>query len=165
MEYQIRQAAVEDADAVVRMHTLAHEECYGHLLSPAFFDARRASMPERVEKRRPYLDSTQPRIIAVDESNELVGFADAGTARDDDLPVELELYSIYTLRCTHGTGLGVALLKAALGDLPAYLWVLEANVRAQAFYAKNGFQPDGTRKLLSPEWEELPEIRMVRSDI
>jgi ribosomal protein S18 acetylase RimI-like enzyme len=165
MEYQIRQAAVEDADAVVRMHTLAHEECYGHLLSPAFFDARRASMPERVEKRRPYLDSTQPRIIAVDESNEIVGFADAGTARDDDLPVELELYSIYTLRRTHGTGLGVALLKAALGDLPAYLWVLEANVRAQAFYAKNGFQPDGTRKLLSPEWEELPEIRMVRSDI
>ncbi|CAH0318501.1 GNAT family N-acetyltransferase [Microbacterium sp. Bi128] len=165
MEYQIRQAAVEDADAVVRMHTLAHEECYGHLLSPAFFDARRASMPLRVEKRRPYLDSAQPRIIAMDESNEIVGFADAGTGRDDDLPGELELYSIYTLRRTHGTGLGVALLKAALGDLPAYLWVLEANVRAQAFYVKNGFQPDGTRKLLSPEWEELPEIRMVRSDI
>ena len=117
------------------------------------------------EKRRPYLDSAQPRIIALDESNEIIGFADAGAGRDDDLPVELELYSIYTLRRTHGTGLGVALLKAALGDLPAYLWVLEANVRAQAFYAKNGFQPDGTRKLLSPEWEELPEIRMVRSDI
>ena len=165
MEYQIRQAAVEDADAVVRMHTLAHEECYGHLLSPAFFDARRASLPERVKKRRPYLDSAQPRIIALDESNEIIGFADAGAGRDDDLPVELELYSIYTLRRTHGTGLGVALLKAALSHLPAYLWVLEANVRAQAFYAKNGCQPDGTRKLLSPEWEKLPEIRMVRSDI
>jgi len=147
------------------MHTLVHEECYGHLLSPAFFDARRASMPERVERRRPYLDSAQPRIIAVDENNEIVGFADAGPGRDDDLPGELELYSIYTLSRTHGTGLGGALLKAALGNLPAYLWVLEANLRAQAFYAKNGFQPDGTRKLLSPDWEELPEIRMVRSDI
>ncbi|MEY9776990.1 N-acetyltransferase family protein [Arthrobacter sp. MW3 TE3886] len=165
MEYHIRQAAGGDADAVVRMHTRAHEECYGHLLSPAFFDARRASIPQRVEKRRPYLDSAEPRIIALDKSNEIVGFADAGTGRDDDLPGELELYSIYTLGRTHGTGLGEALLRAALGDLPAYLWVLEANPRAQAFYAKNGFQPDGTRKLLSPDWEELPEIRMVRSDI
>ncbi|WP_026537296.1 GNAT family N-acetyltransferase [Arthrobacter sp. 9MFCol3.1] len=165
MEYQIRQAAGGDADAVVRMHTRAHEECYGHLLSAAFFDARRASIPERVEKRRPYLDSAEPRIIALDKGNEIVGFADAGRGRDDDLPGELELYSIYTLGRTHGTGLGEALLRAALGDLPAYLWVLEANPRAQAFYAKNGFQPDGTRKLLSPDWEELPEIRMVRSDI
>ena len=153
MEYQIRQAAVEDADAVVRMHTLAHEECYGHLLPSEFFDARRASIPERVEKRRPHLDSAQPRIIALDASDEIVGFADAGTGRDHDLPGEFELYSIYTLRRTHGTGLGVALLKAALGDLPAYLWVLEANARARAFYAKNGFRPDGKRKLLSPDWE------------
>jgi GNAT superfamily N-acetyltransferase len=165
MEYQIRQASVEDADAVVRMHTLAHEECYGHLLPPAFFDARRASIPERVEKRRQYLDSAQPRIIALDARNEIVGFADAGAGRDDDRPQEFELYSIYTLRRTHGTGLGAALLKAALGDLPAYLWVLEANARARAFYAKNGFQPEGKRRLLPPEWETLPEIRMVRSSI
>ena len=78
MEYQIRQATAEDADAVVRMHTLAHEECYGHLLPSTFFEARRASMPERVERRRPYLDSAQPRIIALDANNEIVGFADAG---------------------------------------------------------------------------------------
>lgn len=164
MKYQIRQASGEDANAVVRMHTQSHEECYGHLLSPAFFDARRASIPERAEKRRPFLDGAQPRLIALDESNEIVGLADAGTGRDDDSPREVELYSIYTLRRTHGSGLGTALLRAAVGDLPAYLWVLEANPRARAFYAKNGFQPDGTRKLLSPEWEALPEIRMVRSN-
>ena len=121
--------------------------------------------PERVEKRRPYLDSAEPRIIAVDACNEIVGFADAGTGRDDDMPGELELYSIYTLQRTHGTGLGDALLKAALGNFPAYLWVLEANARARAFYAKNGFQPDGKRKLLSPDWAELPGMRMVRSGI
>lgn len=163
MEYQIRQAAADDADAVVRMHTLAHEECYGPLLPPGFFAARRASILARVESRRPYLDSTQPRIIALDAKNEIVGFADAGPGRDEHHPQELELYSIYTLNRTYGTGLGAALLNAAIGDSPAYLWVIEANPRARAFYAKHGFHPDGKRKLLPPDWYELPEMRMVRS--
>ncbi|MDQ0679809.1 GNAT superfamily N-acetyltransferase [Arthrobacter pascens] len=162
MRYQIRQASAEDADAVVRMHTLAHEECYAHVLPPEFFKARRASIPERVQRRRPYLDSTDPRIIALDGNNEIVGLADAGPGRDEDRPKTLELYSIYSLRSTYGTGLGTALLKAAIGDSAAYLWVLEDNPRARAFYRKSGFRPDGARKLLPPDWHELPEIRMVR---
>ncbi len=162
MDYQLRRADPEDADAVVRFHTLVHEEAYAHLLSPEFFRGRRASIPERVERRRPYLDVPDPRIIAVDANNEIVGLADAGPGRDDDGPVELELYSIYALRRTHGSGLGAALLSAAVGESPAYLWVLEDNPRAFAFYRKHGFRPDGTRGLLPPEWEELPEIRMVR---
>jgi ribosomal protein S18 acetylase RimI-like enzyme len=162
MEYQIRQATAEDAGAVVRMHTLAHEECYAHLLPRGFFSARRASIPERVERRRPFLDSSDPRIIALDANNEIVGFADSGPGRDEDWPEGLELYSIYTLRRTHGTGLGAALLKATIGDAPAYLWVLEDNPRALAFYCKSGFRTDGTRRVLSPDWHELPEIRMVR---
>jgi hypothetical protein len=57
MDFVIRQAAADDADAVVRMHIRAHEECYGHLLPSEFFAARRAAIPERVKQRRPYLDS------------------------------------------------------------------------------------------------------------
>jgi ribosomal protein S18 acetylase RimI-like enzyme len=162
MDYQIQRATAEDADALVRMHTLAHEECYAHLLPPEFFSARRASIPVRVEGRRPYLESPDPRIIAVDAANEIVGFADAGPGRDEDRPEELELYSLYTLRRTYGTGLGAALLKAAMGDSAAYLWVLEDNPRALAFYWKSGFRTDGTRRMLSPDWHELPEIRMAR---
>lgn len=162
MDYQIQRATAGDADALVRMHTLVHEQCYAHLLPPEFFSARRASIPERVERRRPYLDSPDPRIIAGDATNEIVGFADSGPGRDEDRPEELELYSLYTLRRTYGSGLGAALLKAALGDSAAYLWVLEDNPRALAFYGKSGFRPDGTSRVLSPDWHELPEIRMVR---
>ncbi|MGX1162189.1 L-amino acid N-acyltransferase YncA [Arthrobacter sp. SLBN-100] len=162
MDYVLRQAAPEDAEAVVLMHTLAHEECYPHLLSPAFFAARRKAIPERVTRRRKHLDVPDPRVIAVDANNEMVGFADAGPGRDRDGPVPLELYSIYLLSRAQGTGLGAALLGAAIGESPAYLWVLEENLRAQAFYRRHGFQPDGKRGLLPPEWEALPELRMVR---
>ncbi len=162
MDFLIRQATPEDAEAVVHMHTLAHEETYGDRLSAEFFRTRRASIPERVQRRRPYLAGSDPRIIAVDANNEVVGLADSGPGRDEDGPEALELYSLYTLRRTHGSGLGAALLCTAIGESPAYLWVLENNPRALALYLKHGFRPDGGRGQLPLEWEELPEIRMVR---
>ena len=162
MDFRLRQARPEDAEAVVLMQTLAHEECYPHLLSADFFERRRASIPERVQRRRAFLDTGEPRILAFDAGNELVGYADAGPGREDDAPEALELYSIYMLRRTYGTGLGAALISAAVGSGPAYLWVLENNPRALAFYRKQGFRPDGGRNTLPPEWEALPEFRLVR---
>lgn len=162
MEYRIRRATADDADALVRMHTQAHEECYGHLLPAAFFEARRANIAARVEQRRPHLESPEPRIIALDAHNHVVGFAEAGVGRDEDRANELELFAIYTLSSAHGSGLGSALLTAAIGDSPCYLWVLAENPRARAFYAKHGFQPDGERRLLPPEWSCLPAIRLAR---
>ena len=44
---------------------------------------------------------------------------------------------------------------------PCSLWVAEGNARALAFYRRQGFQPDGTRKTVT-EWEGLVTIRMVR---
>jgi len=162
MDFRLRQATPEDAEGVVLMQTRAHEECYPHLLSPAFFEQRRATIPERVARRRAFLDTEYPRILAFDADNQLVGYADAGPGREDDAPEALELYSIYTLRHTYGTGLGAALVSAAVGSGPAYLWVLENNPRALAFYVKQGFRPDGKRNTLPPEWEALPEFRLVR---
>ncbi|WP_234399409.1 nucleotidyltransferase family protein [Psychromicrobium lacuslunae] len=163
MEYQLRQATPADAEAVVLMHTQVHEQCYGHVLSEEFFAARRRSVPERTEQRRVGLDTTDPRIIALDADQRIIGFADAGPARDEELAGELELYSIYVLEEAHGTGLGKALLDAAIGQQAAYLWVLQDNPRAQAFYRKNGFQPDGAAATLPESWASLPEIRMHRS--
>lgn len=163
MDYRIRQATSRDAEAVVLMHTLAHEECYSDLLPPEFFTARRASIPERIERRRSYLAVPEPRLLALDPNGNVVGLADAGPGRDQDQPHGLELYCLYTLRHTYGTGLGSALLHAAIGQSPAYLWVLEDNPRARAFYGKSGFRPDGAHKALPPDWCGLPEIRMVRN--
>ena len=49
-----------------------------------------------------------------------------------------------------------------------YVWfsfvgaVAELNPRARAFYRRNGFAADGTRKVGSFLGEDLAEIRMVR---
>ena len=87
MDFQIRQAAPEDAEAVVRMHTLVHEECYR---APAV--TRILSRPAGQHSRACRTASTipgrpDPRIIALDANSEVVGLADAGPGRDEDAPV------------------------------------------------------------------------------
>ena len=66
------------------------------------------------------------------------------------------------LRASHyGTGTGQRLFDAAVPTgAPCSLWVLSHNRRAQGFYAKQGFAPDGTTKHFDPL--DLPEERWVR---
>ncbi len=162
MNYRIRQATSEDAEALVGMHATAHEESYRDIMPRITFHTIGAELNERIQRRRSFLDSTDPRLLALDGAGAVVGFADSGPGRDEQKPCGVELYRIYTLARTHGSGLGSDLLEACISDAAAYLWVLEENPRAQAFYSKHGFRPDGARKRLPAAFDELPEIRMVR---
>lgn len=144
------------------MHLQCHEEAYGRHLPAEFFAMRRATLPGRVENFRLSVAAGDVPMLAYDGRG-LVGVA--GSARDGDAPVHLELRWIYTLERVHGSGAGQLLLDAVIGAEAAYLWVLEDNPRAQAFYARNGFVFDGAAKAMPPEWHRLPEVRMVRGPV
>jgi GNAT superfamily N-acetyltransferase len=143
----LRPATPDDAEAVTLLHLQCHEEAYGRNLPPEFFVMRRSTL--------------QDRTVAYDDDG-LLGIVNSGPARDDDAPAATELFMIYTLKRAYGSGAGKMLLDSAIDNQAAFLWVLEDNPRAQAFYAKNGFVLDGTRKLLPESWHSLPEVRMVR---
>lgn len=160
--FTVRPAEAGDAEAMAAIHLQAWQESYGHLLSEKFFADRKARLPERAQQYRAHIAGPNTWVVA-EADGELVGLAAGGPGSDEDRPGETALFMIYALRRVHGTGVGQALLDAVIGREAAYLWVLEDNPRAQAFYRRNGFVPDGKRELLPPEWEELPEIRMVRS--
>lgn len=51
------------------------------------------------------------------------------------------------------------MLIAAIGEEPAFLWVLDGNQRAIAFYRRHGFELDGVTKMDPVAGLEL---RMVR---
>lgn len=71
-----------------------------------------------------------------------------------------QLYVLYVYAAFHGSGVGAALLASVIEPTtPAALWVADPNPRAQAFYRKNGFVPDGSVKIE----DDLREIRMVRT--
>ncbi|MCJ1706303.1 GNAT family N-acetyltransferase [Microbacterium sp. VKM Ac-2923] len=96
-------------------------------------------------------------------NDRVVGFSSAGPARDADLTESVvELYALYVLAAHHGTGVGAALLQAALGPGSASLWVLADNPRARAFYAKHGFAPDGAARVDDRWGGPLREVRLTR---
>lgn len=164
MTISLRPATLDDAEAVMLLHLQCHEEAYGRHLPPEFFAMRRSTLPERVEKLRMGIAAGHVLTVAYDDDG-LLGIVSAGPARDEDAPAGTELFMIYTLERAYGSGAGQMLLDSAIGKQAAFLWVLEDNPRAQAFYAKNGFAFDGTRKLLPEDWHSLPEVRMVRSAV
>jgi ribosomal protein S18 acetylase RimI-like enzyme len=155
----VRRAVVDDAVAVGRVHYAAHVETYTGKFPDGVIEAdppeQRAARWERI------LSEGLGEVWVAEVDREVVGFAGSTPARDEDPPRELELASIYLLAAHHGSGLGQALLDAALGGRPASLWVLDDNPRAQAFYRRNGFESDGAAKI-DERFGGIREIRMVR---
>lgn len=165
MDFTLRPATVDDAEAMAHMHLQSWRESYGRLLPPEFFAKQEAALPRRIELYREYIAAGHSRVLAHGPDGDLVGIGAAGPGGDEDRPCDVELFMLYTLERIHGRGVGQALVDALIGDGPAYLWVLDDNPRAQAFYRRNGFVPDGKRQLCDPSWYSLPEHRMVRPGI
>ncbi|MEI2277338.1 GNAT family N-acetyltransferase [Paenarthrobacter ilicis] len=165
MDFTFRPATVEDAEAMALMHVQSWRESYGHLLPAEFFAKQEAGLPERIARYRKFIAAGHTRVLAHDPEGELVGLGAAGPGTDDDSPCATELFMLYTLERVHGRGVGQGLVDALIGDGPAYLWVLDDNPRAEAFYRRNGFVPDGKRQLCDPSWHSLPEHRMVRPGV
>ncbi len=95
------------------------------------------------------------RVAVAERDHEVVGIAMSGAASGP----EAQLHLIYLLRRAHGSGAGQALLDAVIDPTEAAsLWVADPNPRAQAFYRRNRFRPDGEAK----EEDGVHEIRMSR---
>lgn len=155
MDTTIRRAVLRDAAALAELHLDVWDETYTGRLPQEILDARRrdpvAERTARWEQR--IADGT---TWVAEHDGALVGFVSAGPGRDE--PKTLELMALYVRARIHGTGVGHALMEAAIGDQPAYLWVLEGNDRAITFYQRHGFRLDGQQKLE----DERPALRMVR---
>ncbi len=146
MSWRIRQAAYEDLEAAAWTKARAwNESLVGVVPDEAL---RRQLDPERVARTVAYWQAAMERggyvWIVVDDDGELAGVAHACVGDDVDAPTPLELQVIYLVAAAQGSGIADALLQVAIGDAPAFLWVLTGNDRAQAFYTRHGFAPDGT---------------------
>jgi len=73
-----------------------------------------------------------------------------------------QLEKLYARPQALGTGVGQALLDAAVGDDAAYLWLVDGNTRAAAFYRRNGFRPDGVETTGGPSWFGRRMVRLHR---
>jgi GNAT superfamily N-acetyltransferase len=158
-EIVVREAKLADIEGMAAVHVQSWRETYRGLAPDEMLDS--PDMQERRERlwTRVLSDPELHHKHALAEHDgQIVGIALAGPADDEDAPREWQLYVLYLLAAHQGTGAGQQLLDAVIGNQPAYLWVAEPNPRAQAFYRRNGFTPDGRT-----EAKTVPGIRMVRN--
>lgn len=161
MSWTIERIRLEDAEEAGAVHIRVWQEAYAGLMPAEYLAA--LDPATSAARRRARILNPAPGVeewVVRDETG-IVGLAASGPPRDADAPAPLELYAINVLRRAHGTGLADDLLGRAIGDRPAYLWVLEGNERAIAFYRRHGFLDDGGRK---PEPDTgVTEVRMTRA--
>jgi ribosomal protein S18 acetylase RimI-like enzyme len=157
--WTIARPTPDDLDEMGRVHIEVWREAYAGLLPDDYLAGLDPTFGPTRWRERFGSDPDLPWWIARDEDG-IVGMVTAGPPRDDDAPVPWELYAINLLRRAHGSGLADELMGLAVGDRPAYLWVLEGNDRAITFYRRHGFVDEGGRK---PEPDTgAVEIRMAR---
>ncbi len=142
-ELTVRPALPADAAAIARVHVASWRETYSRLVPPGALDD--LDVGARAERWAQIIADDVTDVWIAERSGEVLGWCSTGPGRGDEAPRDLELEGIYVLAAAHGSGAGQALLDAAIGDAPAFLWSAEDNPRAQAFYRRNGFVDDGTR--------------------
>jgi ribosomal protein S18 acetylase RimI-like enzyme len=160
MRWTIEEPTVDDATALGRVHVEVWRQAYDGLMPADYLVGLEAvAFADAWRNRLADPPSQELRLVARDDLG-IAAFSIAGPPRIDDPPAAWELYAINLLPRVQGTGLADELLDRSLGDRAAYLWVIEGNERAQAFYRKHGFADDGGRAIDEPSG--APEIRMVR---
>lgn len=155
----VRPAQLTDVPAMAQLHVDAWGETYRGLIGddilddPNFVSARERQWMTALTDPR----FSTHRVAVAEQGQMIIGIAMSGPIAEEAGP--LHLYVLYVLAQWHGTGVGTDLLEAVLArDEAATLWVAEPNPRAQVFYRKHGFEPDGTEKVE----DDLKEIHMAR---
>lgn len=98
----------------------------------------------------------------------VVGYALFAPARDEDAAGCGEIEAIYVQPGSLGTGVGTALMEAAIARLRTasvviVLWVLTDNRPARRFYEHLGFAADGASRMLDFDGTPVEEIRYRRA--
>lgn len=155
MEWRVREAGATDAERLALVGAATFLETFAGLLDGEAIVAHCREEHSAAAYRR-YLEAGGRAWLAESLVGEApIGFALAG---ESTLPggnpdgSDFELKRIYALSRFHGSGLGAALMQAALdhagqrGARRLLLGVYAGNERAMAFYRKQGFEPIARRR-------------------
>jgi GNAT superfamily N-acetyltransferase len=106
--------------------------------------------------------------VALDEE-QIIGFADGGMARDDDLDSGIgEVYTLFVTPECWEKGIRSKLVEHVARDLRdhdfrrAVFWVLASDEVMRAFAEFTGWRPDGTSRLEVCGDAEVVELRYAR---
>ena len=160
----IRDARLEDAAELARVHVISWQTAYRGLIDQGFLDAM--DVAARIENWDRILRQHQGRVLVAEAADGVAGFCTVGLSTDLGWG---EVYSIYLDPGHWGVGLGRDLLDAgeqalsADGHGRALLWVLDTNQRARAFYERQGWVVGKPIRIEYIGGRDVNEVRYEKS--
>jgi GNAT superfamily N-acetyltransferase len=140
--FAIRDATLDDARAIARVHTESWQVSYRGILPDTVLD--KIDVGQRLASRERILTAKNGlHLVAYDVSHgDVVGFCDAGASRE---PLYAgEVYAIYFAHHAKRYGLGTEMFERVRDWLPTHgmrsmiVWVLANNPHARRFYEAVG---------------------------
>lgn len=143
----IRRAAPEDLIRIAEMEIFNYRLNFYPIFRSDWFYFQELQVPKLAEKYRDSVDS-----FWVYDDGVVKGFFQAENH---------ELKKLFVEPVLQGQAIGARLLDFAVTQLDVrYLWALEKNTKAIAFYRRHDFHPSADRKLEEGTTEYL--VRLVR---
>jgi ribosomal protein S18 acetylase RimI-like enzyme len=164
--FLLRSARVDDADAIASLHALSWQRTYRRMMTDEFLDRRALVNRRQVWHERLRADDGDQFVSVVEHSGWIVGFICAYAHEDPVWGSYID--NLHVSYDWHGQGLGRALMRSVARWLSetaprvgVYLWVMEANVGARAFYDHLGATNAGTEVIEDPGGGRAPNCRYV----
>jgi ribosomal protein S18 acetylase RimI-like enzyme len=156
MSIRIREREEQDAAGIARVRIDAWREAYRGIVPDATlagldYAADEARHRQRFQESRG--QANQFFFVAVDESEQVVGFGVGGAEREGFPGYPGELYALYVHPENQGQGIGRKLTQAvfaclhAAGLEPVIIWALKENAAAGAVYRHMGGVPAGEKEI------------------
>lgn len=162
--FTLREALPTDARAMAELNVAAWQAFFTGLVPQALIDGQRAE--PRAHYWEEHLPSVPPvRTWVAEQAGRVIGLTHVGPSRDPDVPEAAELYGMYVVPEVVGTGVGRALMEAALEYFragpweEAILWTLPGEHRAARFYRSWGWEPEGVAKTGHSPLGEIESVR------
>ena len=161
-----RLATAADSDAVAALHVASWRDNYRGSLSDAYLDGPVETERRRVWRGRLDHPRTGQIVILAETQDGLVGFVCAFVDHDERWGTLVD--NLHVASVAKGRGLGRRLMGRLARHLvhiqsrrPVYLYVLDANQAAQAFYGRIGGEPVEQGRKTEPDGSECAVIRYV----
>lgn len=144
----IREAKLEDAAAIAKVHVDSWQTTYRDLLPKDYiekrtYEKRKNNWQNRLSSDRK-AETSYCIYVAKNAEDRIVGFIDGGLARGDSAIYKGEIYALYILEAYQRRGIGKSLVRSIasrlfqLGLTSIMVWVLEENPAIQFYQALGG---------------------------
>ena len=165
-----RRATNDDAAGIAQVHHDGWQRAHEELVPPAYLAHKSSLGREDFWREELELEAPDRKPWVALDDGTVIGFADGGIARDDDLDSATgEVYTLFVTPECWEKGIRSRLVDHVARDLRdhdfrrAVFWVLEADLVMRAFAEFTGWRADGHQREEDLGGTSVIELRYAKS--